>query len=861
MTTPDDPAYENQPQHWNSSHVVTIDAVGSEIIGAFDNAGNVKFGLAAGSISASAGIKFSAGTLSQIRSDFTFSNANGVTFGLETNGVVTASVAAGGAFSGGVSTGGNSAGDTGVTGTRLVFAGGANITLSQATDANGATISVAGGAGGGGNFSAGVSNIGNTSGDTGITGTRLVFVGGNNVTLSQATDANGASVTISGANTVAQSVQPVAASGSNGSFAFSTLSLGSSNGMHFYTTNGSIVGSYTVPTQSNQTGGIYALGNTTGQSSSSTYDLRTLSIEGAGFISVGWSNGSFRISGTQTNPVVSNAIQSVGSATGSGTNTSRFAADDHVHAGVFSMGVSTGGNIAGDTRVDVGRFVFAGGANITLSQATAAGALNTISIVGANQSNQTIGFYAVGNTTQNSSTTLDARTVSFGGRGGITVGYSNGTIQISGSQSVQTQPISIFATSNTTQSSSGTSPANSLLFVGAGIASVGYSNGSVIISVPSGGGGGDGGVFFGVSTFGNTAGSTGTVSTGNVVLVGSGAISLSQSTGAAGSAATITINAPATSSLVGTSGISISTAGSTISVYEVPVSYYEPAFRGATSTLTLNPGTVYIQPFVVAQNMSAYRMHLLQQITTQATLTQSFTGRVSASAGSSGGTGQAGYSGTIILFSRKSTGTAAESSQIVSFYSNTYSHQLNMFMTGSNSTNASSATLRWTTSAEISFISSVGSNGGVTTGSFGSSSSGSFTSTSTNGNSFSSNAGTMSFGSQVLSGVRPVLIPLATVLTPGEYWLGHIISSSSASSTYSLQRLLNFGGASGFVHYSTNTEGFKRIGSTASMNSSNVMGGWGSYSASSQTTTTIPLSQISNMSNLQTWFNMMAAIS
>jgi len=42
-----------------------------------------------------------------------------------------------------------------------------------------------------------------------------------------------------------------AVSGSNGSFSFQTLSFGSSNGLHFYTTNGSIVGSYTVPTVTN----------------------------------------------------------------------------------------------------------------------------------------------------------------------------------------------------------------------------------------------------------------------------------------------------------------------------------------------------------------------------------------------------------------------------------------------------------------------------------------------------------------------------------------------------------------------------------------------------------------------------------
>ena len=102
-----------------------------------------------------------------------------------------------------------------------------------------------------------------------------------------------------------QTAQPVAVSGSNGSFNFSTLSLGSSNGMHFYTTNGSIVGSYTVPVQSNQSLGIFAIGNTTGQSSSSTFDARSLSLNGAGIISVGNSGGSVYVSATQSNQAAS----------------------------------------------------------------------------------------------------------------------------------------------------------------------------------------------------------------------------------------------------------------------------------------------------------------------------------------------------------------------------------------------------------------------------------------------------------------------------------------------------------------------------------------------------------------------------
>lgn len=99
-----------------------------------------------------------------------------------------------GQFSGGVSTGGNTAGDTGVTGTRLVFVGSNSISLSQATDANGGTITF--NDGGPKQFSAGVSTMGNTGGSTGVTGTRLVFVATNGLSLSQATDANGGTITV-----------------------------------------------------------------------------------------------------------------------------------------------------------------------------------------------------------------------------------------------------------------------------------------------------------------------------------------------------------------------------------------------------------------------------------------------------------------------------------------------------------------------------------------------------------------------------------------------------------------------------------------------------------------------------------------
>ena len=106
---------------------------------------------------------------------------------------------AGGNFGAGVTNSGNSAGLTGSVTNRVVFVGSDNITLSQSSDTSGATISLYGASGGAVNeFSAGVSNLGNSDGATGVTGTRLVFVGSNNITLSQTTGAAGATISFFG---------------------------------------------------------------------------------------------------------------------------------------------------------------------------------------------------------------------------------------------------------------------------------------------------------------------------------------------------------------------------------------------------------------------------------------------------------------------------------------------------------------------------------------------------------------------------------------------------------------------------------------------------------------------------------------
>lgn len=323
-------------------------------------------------------------------------------------------------------------------------------------------------------FSVGVSDGGNTAGDTAVRPGRIVFAGGNNVTLSMATAAGSLqTITISAANSgtappIGTAVKDVASAGSTGTIT------------RFAPEDHAHAGVFSA--------GVSNVGNTSGDTA-----VRPGRIVFAGgnniTLSMGTAAGSLQtvtISAfNQTAPVVSNAIQQVSSATGSGTNTSRFAADDHVHLGVYSVGVSTGGNTSGNTGLLAGRMVLAGGNNITLSVGTAAGQLQTITIsapnLGAgamsagvstggntsgdtgitgtrlvfaggnnvtlsqatdangatvtvsafNQSNQTLGLYALGNTTQNSSTTLDARTLSYNALGAMTWGYSNGSIQVS----------------------------------------------------------------------------------------------------------------------------------------------------------------------------------------------------------------------------------------------------------------------------------------------------------------------------------------------------------------------------------------------------------------------------------------------
>jgi hypothetical protein len=130
---------------------------------------------------------------------------------------------------------------------------------------------------------------------------------------------------------------------------------------------------WSVANQTNQTLGLYASSQTTGQSSSSTVDARSLTFVGMGNISVGLSGGSYLIS--QTGGAGGAALSAAGSSQNAGT------------------------------------IVFSNSNNVSFGMNG-----STITASASAQSNQTLGLYASSNTTgQSSSSTVDARSLTFVG--------------------------------------------------------------------------------------------------------------------------------------------------------------------------------------------------------------------------------------------------------------------------------------------------------------------------------------------------------------------------------------------------------------------------------------------------------------
>lgn len=533
------------------------------------------------------------GGTASLSSNVSFSNANNFTFYTSAGNAIVASY--------------SQSADTNKAGTGFTSAGN-NIGLSGTLNTNGLSLSATAAAQT--NQTLGVYGSSQTTGSASsgthdarslsIIGAGIISVGNH----STSADGTTTGVIIS----ATQSNQAI--SGSNGSFAFQTVTFGSSNGMHFYTTNGSLVGSYTVPTQTNQTIGLYGSSQTTGQSSSSTYDARSLTIRGAGIISVGNSGGEFIIS-----------------ATGGG-------------GGLTNINLS-----AGTTSNNLSAFTLgnANGISFGLDGSTVTASHNGIT----SQTNQTLGGYFVGNTTgQSSSSTWDARTLSFDGAGIVSAGWSAGSIRISATQSNQavsanngSYAFQTLSFSNVNGISFGTSAgsaitashnalttaraSNDAIGLNTAQTNVTWTVNSSGLSLNAAGYAGTGTTFNGANISGsitqnsnglqlsmsvaapgaaaennwhhllgaNTAGNT----TASGSTIGLSGINLTLS-GTNGSA--INISAPATSSLSATGQVSISTNGSTISI-GVPNAYTNSGLNVYADTpyvFSTNQASLMIDP-------------------------------------------------------------------------------------------------------------------------------------------------------------------------------------------------------------------------------------------------------------------------
>ena len=898
-TTPDNTSYEIRPSHWNSVHAITANLSGTEISNAFSNANGISFGTNAQSaitgsytVPSTAGllsaVNVSAGNTSNNLSALTFSNSNGISFGLSgstvtatvatnyagtgtsatnasitlnTNGLAI-SVGAGGAFSAGVSTGGNTSGNTGVTGTRVVLAGGNNITVSQGTDANGATITISGPNVGG--AQTGISSVA-AQGGTQTVG-MVSFINSNGITFGMSTGANTGSVTasytvpvvtnsswtVSDANTSA-TVGRLAFTNSNGL----TLSLSTSNNG-----NHTVIGSYTVPTVTNSsmtvsdaaTSGTLArlaftnlngvtLSLSTGAGGSHTIvgshnaltsqSNQAFSAQGGSSAfqtliftnsnNVSFSNtagsvwGSFALNVSATGGT-SNALSgltfkdsngvSFGLSTGAGVGTiTATVAAQSTQSAIKGLGASNTGNTAGNTGISTGiDWVFAGTNNITVSESTAGGGPNTLWISGPTVGGAQTGISSVAA----SGGTQTVGMVSFINSNGITFGMSTGanTGSITASYTVPTQTnqtVGLYASSQTTASASSyTFDARSISIIGAGGLSVGMN-----------------------------------------------------STSAGGTTTGLVLSAPPVSGLYGVNGISISTNSNSISISGLGFtgSEFEPEIYGNTATISQPNGTAFFRPFYPNGYYDVNRIEIFQWHSTQSNTTFSVSVSVSSQT-SSGMTGSWGQSGTFGLFSRKNTAQkAADYSNILSFKSGTYSYSYGVSAAVSWSTNASSVTGTVTTTGAGGFINAIDTAGGVTTSSSSSSSSTTFSSTSTNQNSFSTSF-TNTYGSVLFSGIRPNFFPMASmILTPGDYWLMHIQSSTSGQTNNTRFDRLCAQIDGGIIWYQTSNQGYLRYGDTAAEATSNLKFGLGSYSSSGNTTTTVALTAITSVaSNASMYF-------
>jgi hypothetical protein len=787
-TTPDDPAFEIRPSHWNSSHLMTLNAVGSEISNAFGNAGGVTFGYDGTNVTAAAGtaapspVNVSAGTTSNNLGSVIFADSNGVSFGLGTGASsrsITATVKTDYQTSGAYLT--TAMLSNAATISNIKVSGGTASQLrSDITfvDSNGVSWGLDTGANAGKitatvktdylttamlSNAATISNIKVSAGTASQLRSDITFVDSNGVSFGLDTGANAGKITATVKTDYLTSQSNQAASASNGSFTFQTLGFSNANNVTFGTSAGSIV-SASVAAQSNQSAikglGASNTGNTAGNTGIST---------GIDWVIAGTNQATISESTAGGGP---NTLW-INVTTAAQTNQSA----------IKGFGASNTGNTAGNTGISTGvDWVLAGSTNITVSESTVGGGPNTLWLSVPNVAAGNVNFSA-------GTTSSNIGAVTFSNSNGVSFGLGTG------------------------------------------------ANAGVITASAAGGGG----VVI--------ANSQTTFTSGTVTLSeGGGAITIASSTAAAG-VQKYNFSVPATSSLVGTSGISISTNGSTISVLQLALQEYDPypLYNGiSTAFATQAVGAWFVAPFYVDQPIAGGRINRLivngavgsiLRATTSASFQAATTGTKS---------GEYQYSNSVVLYS---LGAGTNSTRLESFWSNMFSFDLKHSVSITSGVGAT--TLFVGESGTISYLSAIDSAGNTTTNSFNSNGNATSGGSSINSTALSSILGSVR---NMLSGSMQIPVGFNTTINPGNYWMAQAWSTNSTTAGSSESM---FSQASSIGVLMAQLSVYRMFPQTTTNVSSQYYPGRGVYSASqSNPPTTMAFSDIRTWaSDIVPYFN------
>jgi len=278
---------------------------------------------------------------------------------------------------------------------------------------------------------------GNTAGQSTISGTNIIFQGGNNVTLSANTAAGAATIVISGANTVAQSVQ-TQASGAIARTGFTSTTTNGTAVTAALGTNGlsmavpQYLTTYVNDLTSGRAGTGFTSTTTAGTAITAALGTNGLTMAVPQYITTYVNDLTSGRAGTGTTLATTN-ISATLSVNTNGIALSLNNLDDHF------VGWNLVGNTAGTTSTSLtteGNLFLSGGNNITLS-----GNSNTIVIsagAGGGTTNQTgpnIGVSTLGFTQGITGTVSTGNVVFVGGDGiilsqSIGAGSTNATILI-----------------------------------------------------------------------------------------------------------------------------------------------------------------------------------------------------------------------------------------------------------------------------------------------------------------------------------------------------------------------------------------------------------------------------------------------